>query len=551
MKKTLLTLVFLAVIVAIGAGVWALSERISNGVKQEIALSPEVQQAIQSYIDASAAQPNLGTTQPIAGQTFNLAGSGVSNSATSITLASFTVTQTGQKIRDTDLSDTFYITLEPGNPAKQEIVSCTTVVQNANNSATLSGCTRGLSPITPYTASSTLRFSHGGGTQIIFSNPPQFYNNFLILDNNATVTGTITFSDSPLLTTDCTALSANNEICAKAYIDGVAIAGASNANETTKGIVEAGTQIEMASSSVLGSTGASLYVQTRYSTSSPYTTGLWNVITQNDGKISPNFIATSSSYTYNWGALHLFGGGFIATASSTFSSLVNFTATTSVATSTQPTGFKGIFSLVSGMTITPAGVPQAVTLATSSGRVYLVDGNVSTTTDFYGFALTSAVAGGAIQVQTTGVVTGFSGLTPGSRYYVQDTGTGGTIGTSVGTAEVYVGIAISATEIALDPNGSANSWQYLGSQSLTCAGATSVNQPLARFAVLAVYGTQSTPQSSGSDLIISKVGRTSATFSDGVVSSPDVIISVSWSGAVITTTLSEGSTCSVTASYYR
>lgn len=129
------------------------------------------------------------TILPIAGSTYALAGGGVSPSATSITLQSFTLKQTGQKIADADLSDTFFITLEAGNNTRQEIASCTTVVQNANNTATLSGCTRGLSPITPFTASSTLKFSHGGGTAVTFADPPQFFNQYTAKENNETITG--------------------------------------------------------------------------------------------------------------------------------------------------------------------------------------------------------------------------------------------------------------------------------------------------------------------------------------------------------------------------
>jgi len=105
----------------------------------------EVREMIESYVDESIENAQLGadTVLPIAGVIYNLSGSGVSGSATSITLASLTIPQTGQKLIDSDFSDTFYITLEPGNRNRQEIVSCTTVTQNAS-SATLSGCTRGL-----------------------------------------------------------------------------------------------------------------------------------------------------------------------------------------------------------------------------------------------------------------------------------------------------------------------------------------------------------------------------------------------------------------------
>lgn len=100
--------------------------------------------------------------------------------------------------------------------------------------------------------------------------------------------------------TDCTGLSASNSICGKSYIDSVAVAGASNANETTKGISELATQIEQASSMSLGSTGASLVLQAKYATSSPGTANIWTVITQNNGKINPLFLnGTTDNYSFN------------------------------------------------------------------------------------------------------------------------------------------------------------------------------------------------------------------------------------------------------------
>lgn len=148
---------------------------------------PEQVVPIEAPSEQSSNQ--LGAVQEVGGFPYFLAGSGINSSATSITLTSFTLPQNGYKIQDSDLSDTFYITLEPGNRNKQEFVSCTTVTQNAAGSATLSGCTRGLSPVTPYTASSTLKFSHSGGTIAIFSNPPQLYNQYGSLSDNEVITG--------------------------------------------------------------------------------------------------------------------------------------------------------------------------------------------------------------------------------------------------------------------------------------------------------------------------------------------------------------------------
>lgn len=161
----------------------------------------------------SKKEPLVGsdTVYPIAGQTYSLAGAGISSSDTSIILTSFTITQTGQKITDADVSDTFYITLEPGSRARQELVSCTTVTQNANDTATLSGCTRGLSPITPYTASSSLRFAHAGGSTVIFSDAPQLFNQAAFKDNDETITGTW-LGPTPIATT---------QFATKGYVDGV------------------------------------------------------------------------------------------------------------------------------------------------------------------------------------------------------------------------------------------------------------------------------------------------------------------------------------------
>lgn len=52
-----------------------------------------------------------------------------------------------------------------------------------------------------------------------------------------------------------------------------------------------------------------------------------------------------------------------------------------------------------------------------------------------------------VTVQTDGVIGGFTGLTPGVVYYLQDTP--GAIGTSPGTNSVKVGIAVSTTELLI------------------------------------------------------------------------------------------------------
>ena len=63
------------------------------------------------------------------------------------------------------------------------------------------------------------------------------------------------------------------------------------------------------------------------------------------------------------------------------------------------------------------------------------------------FVISNSATGTSAYVQTGGIVDGFSGLSKGANYYVQDAV--GTVGTSMGTYEVLVGTAISATEILL------------------------------------------------------------------------------------------------------
>lgn len=82
------------------------------------------------------------------------------------------------------------------------------------------------------------------------------------LTGDNVTTGTTT-SNAGFLTTatgQCTSASPDEQVCDKAYIDGIAVAGASDANETTKGIVEEATTAEVTAETATGGTGANLYI---------------------------------------------------------------------------------------------------------------------------------------------------------------------------------------------------------------------------------------------------------------------------------------------------
>ena len=236
--------------------------------------SQDYQENVRGLVDSYVKQSIKDTQNDIvlgaapdyfAATTFVLAGAGVSSSATSITLSSLTITQSGQKIVTADLiagvGNKFYLTLEPGNRTKQEVISCTVVTQNANGTATLTGCSRGLAPITPYTASTTLQFVHGGGSQAIFSNPPQVYRDII------------------------------------AYIDAASIAGAVDGSLTAKGIFEKATGAEAAENKQVGTgnTTAPLVLTTDIASSTRTANTAQVVVSSSTtGYIDNSYIATST-----------------------------------------------------------------------------------------------------------------------------------------------------------------------------------------------------------------------------------------------------------------
>lgn len=254
-----------------------------------------------------AQKAEAATTQQIGAFPYFIAGSGISSSATSITLTSLKMPQTGALITTSMLSSTFYITLEPGSTARQEFASCTTVTQNSAGTATLSGCTRGLLPFTPYTASTTYAFSHSGGTTAIFSNAPQIYNQYGGLANSETVTGTWTFNAFPVTPSTPAA------------------------TQSVAGFTTISTALQAASSTALaaGPSGTTYVLPTSIATDTPvigcavgYTATLGAgcvPIANLQGKINANYIATSSNYAWT---------GTASFATTSFSAPATFASTT-------------------------------------------------------------------------------------------------------------------------------------------------------------------------------------------------------------------------------
>jgi len=155
-------------------------------------------------------------------QDFKLAGSGVSLTATSITLSSFAQID-GTLLTMTDFGDLGYGTIEPGT-SKEEQITFSGVTQNGDGSATLTGVTRGVRMVAPYDQDLAIRQQHAGGTIFRISNTAAFYSQFPALDNDETVTGKWTFpgggdANAPVSGTSYSAPTDPLEYSSKQYID--------------------------------------------------------------------------------------------------------------------------------------------------------------------------------------------------------------------------------------------------------------------------------------------------------------------------------------------
>lgn len=322
----------------------------------EQSLSPEMARLMADYLLASqSGEAQLGSpTQPFAGNTYNITGAGISGSASSITFSSLTIKQNGYKIQDADLSATFYLTLEPGNNSKQEIVGCTTLVQNVNNSATVSGCTRGLLPISPYTASSTLQFTHAGGSQAIFSDPPQLFNLYTAKGNDEAITGEWTFATNPHGGT----ATSSNQLVTLGQAGAIASQGAATSTETAGGIVELGTIQEQASS-YNGGTAQPTVLQTKNSTSTCQVVGSYNIVASTTtGKLDKGCFDQGLNYSFS--ATTSFATTTVA--SSTIANL-NTSATT--------TFIGGISGVYNYQLFTSSGTWTAPANATANDMVFM------------------------------------------------------------------------------------------------------------------------------------------------------------------------------------
>ena len=242
----------------------------------------------------------------------------ISPSATAMTLVS------GLTADGTTLASSTYSFVIDSGQSDQEFViaDCTNTV-----------CTnmqRGLSVVTGTSTISSNAVQHRRTSTVDIVDAPLLLKITSIINGVSGFPNILSYITAPTFTTP-------TQIPDKAYVDGVAVAGAPNASVSTKGITQTATALQVASSTALGSSGASLYIPSSQSTSSPGTLcGVGCVpATQNNGKLSQSFTDLTQNYT--WTGQH------------------TFSATTTLATSTQAsstitTANVGTLNLLNGFT---------------------------------------------------------------------------------------------------------------------------------------------------------------------------------------------------------
>lgn len=343
---------------------------------------PQIPTIDPQHIDSLVQDaPQLGAVNPVAGCRYALDGSGVGSSDTSVSLVSFTECISGNELVMADFGEIGYATIEPGSQTNKEFISFTGVTQNGSNTkATLTGVTRGLNFISPYTASSSLRKSHSGGSTLIISNPPQLYETFISKYNDGRVSSTLTFSEAevPRLDSAHTYGSGEEEYFAtKRYVDSVATSGAPDASLTQKGLVEMATITETANGASSGDTSARLVPDNgRFSTSSTATTTV--PVTNSSGKLSQAFQDLTVPWAYTGGlssnsstwtgtttdsSTHTFSGAAIfngtVSGSAIFPGILIAASTTNVTVTATLTETAVVSSTIPANTLGTSGVVRA------------------------------------------------------------------------------------------------------------------------------------------------------------------------------------------------
>jgi hypothetical protein len=441
----------------------------------------------------------------IQNQASYLAGSGVSIGAVEMILTSL-VDLEGNTISMTDVGSKGFATIEPNSSDREEAITFTGITQNADGTATITGIKNQLGKA-PYTETSGLLKSHPGGVKFVLSNTAGFHDAMSSKKNDETIEGTWTFTNPkyPRMDDVSTAPTDDEELASKKYVDDTAggspisinrvipsaTAGESvvagnvlyldeTDNEWKKADASASATCDNVLLGIAQGSGTDgnpiaggILLLGRDTNQTGFAQGDKIYISDTAGTLANSagtievevgyaisataidFKPKFASYTTKLQRDALVGSSGTPSTSNRYLTEDDdaITATASKLVRTKADTFidgdfieGSIRTLNAGETINGATLPVAVYQSTADNEIYACDGNDTAKLDFIGFAITNGTDGNPIDIQFTGIVKGFTGLTEGTRYYVQNDKT---IGTSIGTYEILVGVAISETQILM------------------------------------------------------------------------------------------------------
>jgi len=338
----------------------------------------------------------------------------------------------GNTLTMASFGDIGYGRIDPNGAKVSESFTFSGVTANSDGTYTLTGVKTVLAQY-PYTQTSGLVRSHSINAIVRFTNTASFYDNFANKENDEIVDGDWEFTAFPYFTNGTTLPDANGEFATKYYVDTVGAGGFTALNASTTHATEAlGTSPETVGVIVSstkgmygGADGQGLYQKVNTNEG----------LTQDSDGIAINFDSTLVTTT---GQI-----GVNATSTPTADKIPIADGSGKLDGWISSVSEK---TLTAGETIAGATLPVAVYQNKTDNEYYACDGNDTDKMKYQGFAITDGTDSNPITVQFSGVVSGFTGLSEGEKYYVQDDKT---IGTTVGTYEVLVGIAISETELLI------------------------------------------------------------------------------------------------------
>lgn len=166
----------------------------------------------------------------------------ISDSDTSMSLSSI-MTDDGVTLVDGKI---YGFTIDQGTALEEFVIGTV-----ETDDSTVNSMTRGVSVLTGSTSITALKKNHRRGATVKITDHPVITVMARILNGDETIPNILSY-DSGVTP------SAGSDLADKEYVDGVAVAGAPDANTTTKGIFEQSTVAELNAGSATGTTGAIL-----------------------------------------------------------------------------------------------------------------------------------------------------------------------------------------------------------------------------------------------------------------------------------------------------